>query len=140
MSLPREDHEAFQSPEHVDARLEQIIATCSGPKFIYRTARHDLDLGRDQPTIPVTRGDTLRLSVHALNRTTRNGAGHASFGQGIHRCIGAGLARLTMRRAIPALFARFPYIALVPQGQRYFPMSQMVALRSLPCTLTNGSD
>ncbi|MFJ5265096.1 cytochrome P450 [Streptomyces sp. NPDC088387] len=37
---------------------------------------------------------------------------HLSFGVGVHRCIGAPLARLEALTALPALFERFPEIRL----------------------------
>ena len=40
-----------------------------------------------------------------------------------------------LRSAIPALFRRFPNLALAPEPPEYFPMSQAVALKSLPCRL-----
>ena len=43
----------------------------------------------------------------------RGAVGHLAFGHGVHHCIGAPLARLEMRIAIPALLRRFPSLALV---------------------------
>lgn len=134
LTLQPEERQDVARPGWIEPRLEGIIALNSGPKYIYRVSRQDLDLAG----LAVKAGDTLRLAVHALNRNTHAGAGHVSFGHGLHRCIGAGLSRQVLRRAIPALFARFPDLSLVTQGQSYFPMSQTVALRTLPCTLSNG--
>ena len=39
---------------------------------------------------------------------TRAATAHAAFGHGLHHCLGAPLARMEMRTAFPALFARFP--------------------------------
>ena len=39
-------------------------------------------------------------------------AQHVSFGSGVHHCLGAALARIEGRAAIPALIRRFPDIAL----------------------------
>ena len=62
----------------------------------------------------------------------REGAGaHVSFGGGIHHCLGAALARLEGRSAIPALFRRFPNLALVDDAPAYngrFVLRGMVAL------------
>lgn len=38
---------------------------------------------------------------------------HLAFGVGLHRCIGAALARLELQIALPALFSRCPEITLV---------------------------
>src|SRR5207247_376680 len=43
--------------------------------------------------------------------------GHLQFGQGVHYCVGAPLARLEMRIALEQLGARIPSLHLV-QGQR----------------------
>jgi cytochrome P450 len=44
--------------------------------------------------------------------TTRKVTKNASFGAGIHFCIGAALARLELQIALPALFTRSPHLAL----------------------------
>lgn len=45
----------------------------------------------------------------------RNAAGHLAFGHGVHHCLGAPLARMEMRIAIPALLQRFPGLALAEE-------------------------
>ena len=37
---------------------------------------------------------------------------HFAFGYGIHRCVGAELARIELRIAYPALLRRFPTLRL----------------------------
>ena len=37
---------------------------------------------------------------------------HLSFGHGVHFCLGASLARLELRIALPRLAARFPRMTL----------------------------
>ncbi|MCM3924524.1 cytochrome P450 [Frankia sp. AiPs1] len=47
----------------------------------------------------------------------RDTTDHLAFGVGVHRCLGAPLARLEAGYALPALFARFPGLALAaPAG------------------------
>lgn len=43
---------------------------------------------------------------------TRAATDHLAFGYGVHRCIGAPLARLEAATALPALFNRFPDLTL----------------------------
>ena len=49
---------------------------------------------------------------------TRPATSHLGFGYGIHRCVGAELARIELRIAFPALARRFP--TMRPAG----PMSE----------------
>ena len=42
----------------------------------------------------------------------RGAPGHLAFGHGVHHCLGAPLARMEMRIALPALLRRFPNLAL----------------------------
>lgn len=73
-------------------------------------------------TIPA--GELILASLASANRDPaflddpdvldihRDAAGHVAFGHGVHFCLGAPLARLEMRIALPALFRRFPHLAL----------------------------
>lgn len=48
---------------------------------------------------------------------TRPTPEHLAFGYGVHHCLGAPLARMEARVALPALFERFPNLALaLPDG------------------------
>jgi unspecific monooxygenase len=42
---------------------------------------------------------------------------HASFGAGLHFCVGAPLARLELATALPILFDRLPGLKLVGKPQ-----------------------
>jgi cytochrome P450 len=49
---------------------------------------------------------------------TRQGNRHLAFGQGIHYCLGAPLARLEAQIAISALLRRFPHLQLAVTGKK----------------------
>jgi len=82
---------------------------------------------------PVRKNDVIAVSLSGADRDpawagpdpegfdpTRSpaGGGHLAFGHGVHRCAGAELARLELRIIFPALFRRFPDLALaVPEEQ-----------------------
>ncbi len=63
---------------------------------------------------------------------------HLAFGHGVHHCIGAPLARLEARTALPALFERFPDIQLAVASEELMPAGGFIAggLASLPVRLT----
>jgi unspecific monooxygenase len=75
------------------------------------------------------RGDQVGLLLAAANRDPgqwenpamfqpqRQVKPHASFGAGLHFCVGAPLARLELTTALPILFERLPGLKLVGQPQ-----------------------
>ncbi|MYS17654.1 cytochrome P450 [Streptomyces sp. SID4982] len=81
--------------------------------------REDVTLGGQH----IRAGDALLLCYLAANRDPsresggvfrldRSGGPHLAFGRGPHFCVGAPLARLQLRTALSALFARFPTLHL----------------------------
>lgn len=62
---------------------------------------------------------------------------HLSLGHGIHYCLGAALGRLEGKLTIPALFARFPDLALAPgydPAEAWIENLTIRGLRRLPVT------
>jgi cytochrome P450 len=83
----------------------------------------------------VKAGDVILASLNGANRDPESAgeqpdefdplrapkSGHLAFGHGIHRCIGAELARIELRIALPKLLQRFPDLALLkPQEELSF--------------------
>ena len=64
-------------------------------------------------------------------------SGHLAFGHGVHRCVGAELARMELRIVLPALLRRFPDLALaVPERDlRFRQLSFVFGVEELPVTL-----
>ncbi|PXX63905.1 cytochrome P450 [Nocardia tenerifensis] len=62
---------------------------------------------------------------------------HLAFGYGVHFCLGAQLARLEAEVALPALFGRFPDIALAVAPEALRPVESFISNghRSLPVRL-----
>ncbi|MFE0377203.1 cytochrome P450 [Streptomyces inhibens] len=87
--------------------------------------------GRD----PGFHGDTA--AAYDIRRT---GQEHLAFGHGVHHCLGAPLARMEARIALPALFARFPDLQLAVPAEELEPTSGFISggLRGLPVRLTSG--
>ena len=59
---------------------------------------------------------------------------HLAFGYGLHRCVGAELARLELRMAYPMLVRRFPdmRLAVPPDQLSYRKLSVVYGLEELP--------
>jgi cytochrome P450 len=62
---------------------------------------------------------------------------HLAFGVGMHFCLGAPLARLEAQIALPALYRRFPDLAVIPgRPIRYFDSDVVHGPTSLPVRLS----
>jgi cytochrome P450 len=92
----------------------------------------------------VEQGDVMVCSLSGANRDPRHASGldglrltpaetsHLAFGHGVHRCLGAELARLELRIALPALYRRFPQLRLAPQPTVYRELSIVFGVDELP--------
>ncbi|MEO3750005.1 cytochrome P450 [Streptomyces sp. B6B3] len=71
---------------------------------------------------------------------TRPNPEHLAFGHGVHYCMGAPLARLEARIALPALFERFPGLQLA-DGTGLRPIESFISngYRDLPVLLRSRS-
>jgi len=110
-----------------------------------RFARRDVVLSTGQR---IAQGEIVIASLSSADRDgvlgagmdtfdpTRAPASHFAFGYGIHRCIGAELARMELRAAYPALVRRFPSMRLaVPADEIEFrELSVVYGVKSLPVT------
>ncbi|AEW99123.1 cytochrome P450 [Streptantibioticus cattleyicolor] len=127
----------------VDELLRYLtVVQVAFPRF----ARRDLEIGGQA----IGSGDIVLCSLSGADRDehlgphmeefdpTRPAAGsHLAFGHGIHRCIGAELAKMELRAAYPALVRRFPEMTLaVPAEElRFRKYSVVFGMESLPVNL-----
>ena len=120
----------WRDPEQVSGYLDRILIPAgASPRFIYRVAIEAGEIGGFR----FAAGDTMQLVLEQVNQGA--GAGHLAFGHGLHRCIGAALSRIILRKAIPALFHRFPDIVFAGGPPAYSQNSQTVILTALPVDL-----
>ena len=120
-------------PGAVPVLVEEVARHMSPALLaIRRFPLEDVELGGAQ--IPA--GDTVFLSIASANRDPRryarpdriqldrpDPARHLSFGQGIHYCIGAPLARLEAELAVRTILTRFP------KARRHAPVSWQPSVR-----------
>lgn len=114
-------------PELVPIAVEEMLRY-AGPAEIapMRYARETVELGG----VRIPEGDAVQLVYAAANRDPRRFDGpdlvrlerednpHLGFGQGIHFCLGAALARAEADVAFRALLGRFPDLALATPVER----------------------
>ncbi|WP_225849569.1 cytochrome P450 [Streptomyces sp. HPF1205] len=76
--------------------------------------------------------DADRFDVLRVNKE------HLAFGHGVHFCLGAPLARMEAAIALPALFARFPGLALAAPAEGLRPVESFISNghRGLPVRLS----
>jgi cytochrome P450 len=110
-----------------------------------RFAREDVEIGGQQ----ISKGDAVLCSLSGANRDACLGADmerfvlgraptrHVAFGYGIHRCVGAELAKIELRAAFPALVRRFPNMRLAvdPEKIAYRRRSIVFGIERLPIHL-----
>lgn len=84
------------------------------------------------------RDDVMGPDPHRIDPDRTPAHSHVAFGYGIHRCIGAELARMELRIAYPALVRRFPEMrpAVPPTELKFRRASIVFGLDALPVQLT----
>ncbi|MGW7529111.1 cytochrome P450 [Streptomyces sp. NPDC054783] len=111
----------------VEAMVEEILRYESPVQGLFRTVTRETELG-GRHLVP---GDRVMVHFGSANRDgcvigdpdefalrSRPGRHQLAFGRGIHACLGASLARLQLRIAIPLLFDRLPGLRPGPADSR----------------------
>ena len=108
------------APEHIDGTVEEILRYDPPLHMFTRYANEDLTVQGHA----LKRGDQIALMLGAAGRDptnwrdpdvfdpSRDVKTNAAFGAGIHFCLGAALARLELRTALPIVFERCPQLQL----------------------------
>lgn len=111
------------SPEKVEATVEEILRFDPALHMFTRWAYEEVEVMGHR----FQRGDQVALLLAAANRDPgqwdrpaqflpdRPAKPNATFGAGLHFCVGAPLARLELQIALPILFQRLPDLRLAAQ-------------------------
>jgi len=131
---------ARAGPDAMAGAVEEVLRWSSPAQYAVRTVTRDVDwYGTTVPT-----GDRILLLIGAANRDEREyldpdhfDVGRAiptqlGFGQGVHYCLGASLARLETRVALEELGRRFPHFVVDEARARRVHMSNVHGYESLP--------
>lgn len=130
----------------VNPTVDELLRYLSVVQIAFpRFAPHDIELSGQR----VRAGDIMVCSLSRANRDdvfgpapdrfdpTREIQPHIAFGHGLHRCVGAELARMQLRVTFRALVRRYPMMTLaVPEDQlRFRDLSIVYGLAALPVRL-----
>jgi cytochrome P450 PksS len=123
---PEQMQKLRNEPDLSKTAIEELVRfVCPAETATERYAREDITIAGT--TIP--RGELVLAVIGSANRDpnyfenpdtidiTRTNNRHLAFGQGIHYCLGAPLARLEAQVAIPILLQRLPRIHLTTQPE-----------------------
>lgn len=131
-------------PEKIAGAVEELLRYDSPVQLTLRVAYEEMTLGGHT----VKRGDQVVTLIGAANRdpgvyqepaqldlTRANAHTHLAFGQGIHFCLGAPLARMEGQIAINALLQHFPNMKLATEDLTYRGNITLRGLQALPVHL-----
>ncbi len=119
-----------QNPALAESAIEELLRyTSPGDIATIRLAREEVTIG----SVTIPRGELVLAALGSANHDesqfpdpetldiTREPNKHLAFGQGVHFCLGAPLARLEGQIAITTLFRRFPNLRLAeaPESLRW---------------------
>jgi cytochrome P450 len=149
----------LRDPEHfrlvhdgddaIDRFVEELLRYLTVVQVAFpRFAKNDVDIAGTT----VARGDVVLCSLSGADRDdalgpgmqrfdpTRPSTSHLAFGYGVHRCIGAELARMELRTAYPALVRRFPgmRLAVAPEELSFRKLSIVYGVDTVPVLLRAG--
>jgi cytochrome P450 len=121
---------------------EECLRYDAPVKSIQRLAAEDVEM-RDKV---MRKDDRIRWFISSANRDpnvfaepdkfdiTRQPNPHVAFGNGVHHCLGATLARVEGQEVFKALAERFPDLEVATKDLEYQPSITFRSLKSLPVT------
>lgn len=118
-----------RQPQRALAVVEEVLRLRSTATAVGRLALQDVDLlGRTIPEGTPIIGSLWAANrdpqafgcPHAFDVDAHEGQAHVAFGQGVHHCLGAALARLELQEALKALSARITCPRVLP-GATFLP-------------------
>jgi len=132
-------------PEHIANAVEEILRMETPSSGLWRVVKKDVEIHG----VKIPEGSLLMLRYHAANRdremferpndldiARENADDHIAFGQGIHFCPGALLARKEMNVAFTALLSRLTNIRIdeAKSDLSYWPNIVLRGMKELHLT------
>lgn len=139
-----EQHERLRSnPELIDSAIEEFLRFDGPSNSIARVVAVDHEVAGRQ----LRQGERVFAMINAANRDPRrfehphaldlgrSPNRHLTFGQGLHFCLGAPLARLEAKVCMATLVQRYPGVRLAPGAVEWMDALVMRGLNTLPVVL-----
>jgi cytochrome P450 len=138
-SHPEDRRRLVREPALMDTAVEELLRAYA-PVTMARIVAQDTALGDRR----LRAGDWVLLPFPAANRDPavfedadrvvidRAVNRHASFGLGIHRCLGSNLARMELKVALQEWLARFPDFEVAAPNEVTWSAGQVRGPRRLP--------
>ncbi|HET9500895.1 MAG TPA: cytochrome P450 [Marmoricola sp.] len=135
-----------EEPDAVDDIVEELLRQLAVVQIAFpRFAKEDVVVGGRR----IRKGSVMLVHLPVASRDPGSTPGealcpspassqHLAFGHGLHRCVGAELARMELRAAYPALARRFPdmRLAVDPADLEFHAKSIVFGLEALPVRLS----
>lgn len=134
-----------EDPDSAANIVEELLRHLAVVQIAFpRFAKEDTVVGGHT----IRKGSVMLVHLPGASRDPRSTGGeefcpraessqHLAFGHGLHRCVGAELARMELRAAYPALAKRFPNMKLAvdPSELQFHAKSIVFGVEALPVTL-----
>lgn len=140
LQYPGEMEKLRNNADLIPSAIEECLRFQSPLQITDRYIKEDLEL----EGVSLRKGDRVSLVLGAANRDPqlfenpgtfnieRHPNKHLAFGQGIHFCVGAPLARIEVKLAFEQLLSRLKNISLSVDQVQYKPSMTFRGLTSLP--------
>jgi cytochrome P450 len=146
LQRPAELDRLRKNPDDIPGALDELLrfdSPVSTATFRFTTEAVTLggvDIAAGAPVLVAlgaANRDPARFPSPDLLDLDRDATGHLSFGHGIHRCVGASLAKAEAEIALRAVLTRFPGLRLaVPPDRLDWRRTRLVrGLAALPVTV-----
>jgi cytochrome P450 len=145
ITQPEDRLRLLDDPSLLDEACEEFLRYYTPAQAGARTVRKNVNLGG----VELARGDRVLLAWASANRDEvafedpdrfvldRNPNRHVAFGVGIHRCIGANLARQEFKVIVAEVLRRLADLSIdTERTPRYPDVGLMFGYQQMPATFT----
>lgn len=144
LNHPDQIEQLKKEPTKIKSAVEEILRYDSPVQTTTRIATVNFEIGNQT----IQAGEKVVLCLGAANRDpeqfpdpdrlniNRDPNPHVAFGDGIHYCLGAGLARIQVQIAINALIQQFPDLKLASNKLELRKNAVLRGFKALPVSFT----